>query len=118
MSSIYTPDRWELLKVESAQHGTIYKILASWYGGFVGSNSWKISSGIERVIEHDDHFELPQSSGSTYICYKGARGTSGLSYDVFTSMSSKLATSGSGSMTLLSGVSLTELHLENSHGSV
>ena len=68
----YTPDSWTPILIESAVHGKIYKILAGWYGGFAGSDSWKLSSGIESIEEKlteegTRYFVMPQSSGSTYV---------------------------------------------------
>ena len=109
--SAYTPDCWEVVVVTSPEHGKIYKVLASWYGGFAGSDSWKLSSGIEKVIEHDDHFELPQSSGSVYLCYKGARKLSGLSASMLASFKKKLADSTSGTTIELFEGEVTSLEL-------
>jgi hypothetical protein len=67
----YHPDSWVPLLFETEKHGKIYKILAGWYGGFDGSDSWKISSGIESILveEIGEHrrITMPQSSGSTYV---------------------------------------------------
>ena len=70
--STYTPDSWVPVLIESEEHGKIYKVLASWYGGFAGNDYWKLSSGIESVIVSEDGSALtmPQSSGSTYIVGK------------------------------------------------
>lgn len=69
MSSHYTPDSWVPILLESQEYGKIYKVLAGWYGGFAGSNSWKLSSGIESVTVSEDGTALtmPQSSGSVYV---------------------------------------------------
>ena len=80
MSRTYTPDKWVMLKITSVAHGTIYKVLASWYGGFAGSNSWKLSSGTKGAFLDDEDTKLvhfPQDSGSAYICHKEAYGMSG-----------------------------------------
>jgi hypothetical protein len=109
--STYTPDCWELLKITSPEHGVIYKVIAGWYGGFAGSNSWKISSGIENVVEHEDRFEMPQSSGSVYVCYKSSRRMSGLMMDIYVSFKKKLSESGAATMELLTETSPTELEI-------
>ena len=85
----YTPDRWVLVEIE--YEGKKYcKVLASWYGGFAGSDSWKLSSGIESVKETEHVFEYPQSSGSTYFCYKDGYGMSGYASGVFQSFVNEL----------------------------
>lgn len=70
--STYTPDAWVPVLIESEQYGKVYKVLAGWYGGFAGSDSWKLSSGIESVEVSEDGtvLTMPQSSGSTYIVGK------------------------------------------------
>jgi hypothetical protein len=82
MSNEYTPDLWVIVDVNS-EHGKIRKILGSWYGGFAGSNSWRMSSGITEVIEHDNHYEIHNHSGSVYTCYKNSIGMSSYTSSVF-----------------------------------
>jgi len=67
--STYTPDSWVPVLIESEEHGKIYKVLASWYGGYTGSDHWKLSSGIESITVSEDGSTLtmPQASGSIYI---------------------------------------------------
>lgn len=67
--SAYTPDSWVPVLIESEEHGKIYKVLASWYGGYAGSDYWKLSSGIESITVSEDGstLTLPQSSGSVYV---------------------------------------------------
>lgn len=74
--SEYTPDRWIILEMEQVNgEGPICKVFGNWYGGYAGSDSWKLSSGITKVVEHDDRYEVHNVSGSIYTCYKGAYGT-------------------------------------------
>lgn len=70
----HLPDKWVMLKIHSDKFGTIYKILSSWYGGFGGSDSWKLSSGTMGITELEHSFILPQHSGSTYTCHKASYG--------------------------------------------
>lgn len=81
----YYPDKWVILKITSQANGTIYKILASWYGGFGGSDSWKISSGNTsgvRVLENGI-LEFPQYSGSTYVVHRDCYGMSSYTSGIF-----------------------------------
>lgn len=71
----YNPDRWVILKVVG-EAGVFYKVLGSWYGGYLGGDSWQLSSGIVDVIEYEKMWELPQDSGSVYLCNKEAYGMS------------------------------------------
>jgi len=93
--STYTPDRWVLLEVKTPEE-TIIKILAAWYGGFAGSNSWKINSGIESVKIEDGGYDAMGYSGSNYILSKGSYGTSMLSGSVYAQLEDQLKTMGEG----------------------
>jgi hypothetical protein len=73
--STYTPDRWVVLEMNS-EHGKIQKVFAGWYGGFTGSDSWKLNSGITKVEEFEDRYEFVGETGSVYICYKTCYGMS------------------------------------------
>lgn len=66
--SHYTPDRWVMLKIHSKDHGTIFRVFAGWLGGYAAGDSWKLSSGNTAIIDHTDHYEIPQESGSVYVC--------------------------------------------------
>jgi hypothetical protein len=81
--SDYTPDRWEVVEIQSDGHDTLRKILGSWYGGYAGSDSWRFSSGITRVTDKDTYWEVENYSGSIYTCYKESRGMSAYTASVF-----------------------------------
>jgi len=67
----YTPDRWVVLEFDSVEYGKYRKVLASWYGGFAGSDNWKLSSSIDNiVIAEDEFYSFYNSSGSVYYCHK------------------------------------------------
>jgi hypothetical protein len=74
--SDYTPDRWTVLRIHAPDQ-IIYKVFASWYGGFAGSDSWKLNSGITRATLVGDSWEFDGSSGSVYSCHKDSYGTNG-----------------------------------------
>lgn len=81
--SDYTPDRWVIVEMNSAEHGKIRKVLASWYGGYGGSDRWRLSSGITNIVEKPTHYEVHNKSGSIYTCIKGAKGMSGYTNGVY-----------------------------------
>lgn len=81
--SNYHPDRWVIVKIHAEGHEPYYRVMASWYGGFGGSNSWKLSSGIEKSFDYGTHYEIDNSSGSVYVCHKKAYGMSGYTSGVF-----------------------------------
>ena len=74
----YYPDRWIVIKITSPEYGTVEKVLAGWYGGYLGSDSWKLNSGNKRTAEYEDRFEFTGHSGSVYVCYKSRYGVSNL----------------------------------------
>jgi hypothetical protein len=74
--SDYRPDRWTVIRIQATGQ-TIYKVFASWSGGYAGSDSWKLNSGITRATLVGDSWEFDGSSGSVYSCHKDAYGTNG-----------------------------------------
>jgi hypothetical protein len=74
--SDYTPDRWTVLRIHVPDQ-IIYKVFASWSGGYTGSDSWKLNSGITRATLVKDRWEFDGSSGSVYSCHQDAYGTNG-----------------------------------------
>ena len=78
------PDKWIVVKIEPLgdSGNTHYRVFASYYGGFTGSDSWRLNSGISSVEVENDFFLFHGSSGSLYKCHKDCYGTSGYSYGV------------------------------------
>lgn len=71
----YYPDKFVIIKTVS-EYGIQYKVFASWYGGYTGSDSWKLSSGITKITKTDKGYEFLNYSGSTYFCSKETYGMS------------------------------------------
>jgi hypothetical protein len=71
--SEYTPDRWCVIRIPDPKE-TIYKVFASWSGGYAGSDSWKLNSGITQAVLVDGVWEFEGSSGSVYKCRVGGYG--------------------------------------------
>jgi hypothetical protein len=68
-----TPDTWQVVKITANDTGDVHhRLMCGWYGGFLVGDSWKMSSGIEKIIEKTAYWEIPQTSGSIYICHKGS----------------------------------------------
>jgi len=74
--SEYTPDRWLVLRIH-ADKEVLYKVFAAWSGGYTGSDSWKLNSGIVRATWADPYWEFDGSSGSVYSCHWDGYGTNG-----------------------------------------
>jgi hypothetical protein len=87
--SDYTPDRWTVIRIHAPDQ-ILYKVFASWSGGgFMGSDSWKLNSGIVRATLVDDYWEFDGSSGSVYRCHKDRYGTNGYGQAVLSNLLSQ-----------------------------
>ena len=75
----YTPDKWVVIRVTDKATGkTHYRVFATWYGGYTGSDCWKMNSGIVSVVKRDDGcLEFFGESGSVYFCHENCWGMSG-----------------------------------------
>jgi len=80
----YTPDKWVVIEIKSPTE-TLYKVMASWYGGYLGSDSWKISSGIIDVKKTEYGYDFHNHSGSIYRCSEHDYGMSGYTTSVYSS---------------------------------
>jgi hypothetical protein len=88
--SDYTPDRWVVLELTSEKLGTIRKIFAGWYGGYLGSDEWKLNSGIVATrIDDEGHYEFDGQSGSVYHCHVSDHGMSGYMAQILTGWRTK-----------------------------
>ena len=85
--STYTPDSWVIVKIQSEEYGTIYKVLAGWSGSYA---SRKLSSGIVTFEDKGEHYESLQDSGSTYILYKSSERMSAIVASTFASFAEQL----------------------------
>ena len=87
--SDYSPDKWLVVKISVENNPPVHKVFACWYGGYLGSDSWKLNSGITKVTEATDYFFFDGSSGSTYACRKGTYGANSYGYGVLENMVNK-----------------------------
>jgi hypothetical protein len=85
--STYTPERWVVVEIKSGAQ-SVRKVLASWYGGYTGSDSWKLSSGITSVINNEHTFDFHNVSGSVYSCDKKSYGMSGYTTGIYSTFES------------------------------
>jgi len=93
--SEYIPDKWVVVYFNVDGFEPILKVLGSWYGGYLGGDSWKLSSGVDRIEEFEDRYDFHNYSGSVYKCYKTYAGMSGYTSSVYESWKNKI---GDGSM--------------------
>lgn len=60
---------WVILKYIVGSDGTYYKVFASWGGGYISGDSWRLSSGSEEfptLSPCGKHWLWPQLSGTIY----------------------------------------------------
>jgi hypothetical protein len=69
----YYPDEWLVIRIKPTN---IYRVFASWYGGYALGDSWRINSGITKVIMNNECYYFSGYSGSTYECHKDYYGIS------------------------------------------
>ena len=94
--SKYTPDRWAIVELKFNDSDEVtQKVMASWYGGYLGSDSWRLSSGITKIVDTDTHYEIHNESGSIYTCGKHCQGMSGYTAGMFESFARDLEGKGS-----------------------
>lgn len=82
MKNEYTPDHWVLVQLESPKYKTT-KILSGWYGGYLNADTWRLSSGVSSIEDHDTHYIIRNESGSVYTCRKSSEGFTGLSGSIY-----------------------------------
>jgi hypothetical protein len=63
------PDNWVVLKITTEEE-ILYKVLAGWSGGYLGSDCWKLNSGIVEAHELEEEWKFIGHSGNEYICPK------------------------------------------------
>jgi hypothetical protein len=82
--SEYVPDKWAIVELKTPKE-SVFKVLASWYGGYLGSDSWKMSSGLDSIVKTEHGYEFHNFSGSVYKCHKEAYGMSMYTTSVYLS---------------------------------
>ena len=93
--SQYYPDAWVLVCFDTPTYGKIYKILAAWYGGYLGSDSWKLSSGVVSISETESTYEVHNDSGSVYVCPKSVERFTGITASVYSNWQEQISSENS-----------------------
>ena len=70
----YEPDYFLILRIKTPDD-VIYKVFATWKGGYINGDSWKINSGITKVEVIDNYYVFHGHTSSVYKCHKGSYGT-------------------------------------------
>lgn len=92
--SDYTPDKWLVVKITGGECPPIHKVFACWYGGWAGSDSWKLNSGITKATLEGFVYSFEGSSGSVYDCHKDCYGANVYGMGVLQTMIDKASKNG------------------------
>jgi len=64
----YCPDAYQFLRISSTKDNTVvYKLFAVWVGGYAGSDSWRINSGVTSIYKEGESVRVGGHSGSCYV---------------------------------------------------
>jgi len=84
----YNPDRW--LMVRLSNDGKVhYRVFATWAGGYLDADEWKLNSGVTQLKETETHYLFEGSSGSVYKCGKKSYGSTGYGFGVLNNLITK-----------------------------
>lgn len=88
--SDYSPDKWVVLEVNNGKSPIFHKVFASWSGGYLSSDSWRLNSGVSKIKQDNDFFYVYSESGSCYKLHKEMYGVAGLyNYGIIDSIKEK-----------------------------
>lgn len=91
---IYNPDNWVIVKFNSKEHGSAYKVLGGWSGGYLDGDSWRLSSGLNDIEEDGEYYLMHNHSGSVYKCHKDGNGMGYLSANQYNIMKKQVEEAG------------------------
>lgn len=66
MHDIYAPNYWQVVRITTPEQQVLYKVFATWTGGYTTGDSWKLNSGIKEVRKTNGMLEIKGHSGSLY----------------------------------------------------
>jgi len=69
-----TPERYLIVKITKEGTEDLYKVFATWIGGYTSGGAWRMNSGIVSVRETEHAYTFVGTSGSEYKCIKGSYG--------------------------------------------
>lgn len=100
--SEHRPDCWVIIELTGSaiKDGPLRKVLGGWYGGYLGADEWRMSSGIEKIVDADTHWEIHNHSGSIYYCHKDAERLTGLTGSVLAGYIARAQSRPDGELTL------------------
>lgn len=75
------PDKWVILFIDGRKH-----VLAGFYGGYLGSDSYRRSTEIESYTDKGHYYEVVTKSGSEYVLFKSQEGLTKVTSDIYNKM--------------------------------
>jgi hypothetical protein len=87
------PDCWKIVKIIDPEGKTHYRVAMGWYGGYLGSDSWQMNSGIAsyRMERSGKDVVFIGVSGSEYLCVLSDEGLNGYVSSIVKDYAKKLA---------------------------
>lgn len=86
----YLPDGWKLIKIND-----IFKVFASWKGGYLTGDHWKLNSGIKNIMQDEHFYYVYGWSGSIYALRKDTEDLLTLyNHEMFASIVAQLQANG------------------------
>lgn len=64
-----SPDKFIVLKIQDG-----YKVFATWAGGYLNGDSWRLNSGIKSVTKENEYYFITGFSNSCYKCHEKSYG--------------------------------------------
>lgn len=92
--SNYNPDTWVIIEIVNPDDKVkttekLYKLFGGWYGGYANGDSWRMNSGITKVVKDGEYIHFHGYSGSVYTCHMDSYGMSGYMSAVYMDMVDK-----------------------------
>ena len=91
---MYTPDAWRIVKITNPEGESHFRVFTGWYGGYLGSDSWQMNSGITKVEKPGEYLLFHGVSGSIYQCHPNIERCTGYMAQVFEGLRIKMVESG------------------------
>jgi hypothetical protein len=110
--SDYNPDKWVVVRITGKDTPPVHKVFACWYGGWAGADSWKLNSGITKVILEGNSFFFEGSSGSVYECHKNSYGTNMYGQGILNNLIDKVEQAGGTCVVLSEKTNWLEINYE------
>ena len=69
------PNSYRILLIDTPDNKPLVKVFASWSGGYLSGDEYRINSGTELITEDESHYFFHGYSGSIYKLRKDVQGS-------------------------------------------